>query len=61
MVSWISLKGVSKRIISMAEMAKAYLVTLRSFHFHVLLSKMLVIILEHLSNLKQAQPLSTLK
>lgn len=57
----ISLKGVSKLVISMIETAKACLVTLKSFHFRVLLSKMLVIILEHLRNLKQAWPLSKVK
>lgn len=38
----ISLQGVSKLVISMIEMAKACLVTLKSFQFDVLFSKMLV-------------------
>lgn len=44
----ILLQGVFKLVISMTEMAKACLVTLKSFLFDVLFSKMLVIILEHL-------------
>lgn len=57
----ISLHGVSKLVISMIEMAKACLVTLKSFQFDVLFSKMLAIILEHVRTLEQAWPLSTVK
>lgn len=57
----ISLKGASKLVISKIEMAKSCLVTLESFHFDALFSKMLAVTLDHLRNLEQAWPHSMVR